>query len=416
MALPYPATKQPKLSYSDLLKAASKLTQVGSQAARMTGFDGSTLGAAAGGLGGVGSALQGDPIGALQGANAVASNLAPAYGAIGGPVGLGLGAIGAGMSGNLPQFGVNTLTNPGTYASLGGLAGLEATGTAGLGSLGSGAALAPASGALIAAAPIALGALGMGISDYIRANNRKIAAERNMSRTKESGGIMQALQAAIQSGNLDAEVQPGLRAGDLLAGLASSAGEGNLAAGGDIYGEGVYPKGQYRALAQTLAQRGYNPSTSINNSGKGNSNNLAELIGALDDSGYNTSQVGSAYDRFGNWLDQLSGGLGASGGPQDDLLRSALWRDTPTGGAALLGARRNELAGLGQPTDPRTVLGSYLQDPEKISVTPLALRPQLAQAAQAYGLPVPDFEQVMLERDQRLGINGWERPQIAGSA
>ena len=403
MALPYPATKQPKLSFSDILKAAQKLTQVGSQAAQMTGFNGQGLGAASAGLGFAGNIAESNPIGAAQNATQLASQFSPEIAQAAGPIGLGLGGIQAGMNGSLPQWGVSTLTNPGTIASLGNLAGLEATGTAGLSSLGSGAALAPAAGASIAAAPIALGALGAGISGMISANNAQIAAARNMSRTKQAGGIMQARAQAVQGGNLDAEVSPGVRAGDLLQGLASASASGDLVAGGDIYGEGVYPKGQYQSLADLLSQRGYKGSmNAINTSGKGNVNNLAELVGALDDSGPRTNQSGDAYGRLGTWLDQLSGGLGSPLSSQDAFVRSALWRDTPTGGAALLGARRNELAGLGQATDPATVLGSYLNDPEKISVTPLSLRPQLAQAAQSLGLAVPNFDQMMFERDQRL--------------
>lgn len=371
MALAYPVTSQPNIGFQ-ILQAASKLNAlVGTGSRAIPGMAGA--------------------------------------GAVTGPLGLALGGAQAAMGGNVPQYATNALTNPGTYQILAGAVGPEAFG----GALAGPGLVGGAIGGLAAGAPLALGGLGMGIDSMISANNDKKAAERNFSRTSEAGGIMQALAQAVQSGNLQSEVQPGVRAGDLLSALASAAGSGSIAAGGDIYEEGLLPKGQYETLARRLQSQGYSGGMNIiNNRGSGNVNNLAELIGAMDDRGPDTNRSGDAYGQVGSWLDHLSEGLQPAFGPEEALQRSALWQDTPTGGAALLGARRNELMGLGQPTDPRTVLSSYLNDPEKISVTNHGLRSQLTQAAQGLGIAVPDFEQQQLQRDQRLGIGAWAPPQV----
>lgn len=296
---------------------------------------------------------------------------------------------------------------------------------------------------IVMAAPL----VAMSIDKMISANNKKIAAERNMHRTEEGAGIMSAVGDAVASGDLNAMI-PGLnmRAGDLLVSLAGAAARGDLAAGKDIYEEGVMPSGRYETLAQRLAAAGYKdqglgvhgPSSG---QGKGSVDNLIELIGSTDDvGGHKTSKGGQAYDMFAKWLDSMSEGMPEAFGMDEALNRSGLLRDTPTGGAAFLGARRNELLkAAGQQILPgeegfqglsvaapgaKDIISSYINDPEQVwnnygvgsayqdlnfGYDPTKWSQpfqQTLKAAERLGIQTPDFHQMLLSRAQRHGLIG----------
>ena len=272
-------------------------------------------------------------------------------GALSGIAGLAQGNVGSGMLG-LASGGIgalNSLSNlPGFAAQAPQLASL---GQAGSGLGGAGSALGQAGGALglastvvtglmregglsaedaVAMVPtimamagggpmgLAMAAINIGLGYALK--EKPVHEIRSMKEEKAAHAMTGRLFDAIQGGNWGAEIAPGVRAGDLLATLASEGAAGTL--GGDFAASGgVMPKGEYGTLAQNLTNAGYH---NIGKQMKGDVENIYQLMGRM---GETEGQYGRGTQLYTNLLDSLSKGLKPAFTPQEAALRSPLFNN-----------------------------------------------------------------------------------------